>query len=95
MRVAEHVFREHGVGVDDDAGMVGVDSGVEQRDKIFRDVAVLTIVAVVTVLLVSGEKVVDGEVHVKVGPLELPDDEGSGPALQHTLSLEIIKKRLS
>ena len=63
--------------------------------RLKSDGFICVIVAVVTVLLVSGEKVVHGEVHVKVGPLELPDDEGSGPALQHTLSLDIIKKRLS
>jgi hypothetical protein len=77
LRVSEHVFGEHRVGVDDDARMIGVDSGIEKRNQIFRNVIVLTVVAVVTVLLVAREQVVDGQVNVQVGPLQLSDDQGA------------------
>ena len=88
MRVAEHVFGEHRVGVDDDARMIGVDSGVEQRNQIFGNVIVLAVVTVVAVFLVAREQVVDGKVDVQVGPLQLADDQGAGSSLQNALSLK-------
>ena len=52
----QELIREHGVGVDDDAGVVGVDAAVEQRDKVIssRQVGVV-VVRIFTILVVSAE----------------------------------------
>jgi hypothetical protein len=47
----------------------------------------LAVIAIIAVLLVTGEQVVDGQVHVQVGALKLTDDERARAALQHALGL--------
>ena len=45
------------------------------------------VVSIVTVLVVPAQQVVDCQVHVQIGPLQLPDNDTPGLALQDHLGL--------
>jgi hypothetical protein len=55
-----------------------ISSNKRSVKKMSRD---LRVIPVVLALLVPGEQVVHGQVHVQVRPLQLPDNEVAGPAL--------------
>ena len=45
------------------------------------------VVSVVAVLVIPAQQVVDCQVHVQIGPLQLPDNDAPGLALQDHLGL--------
>lgn len=71
--VPEDVVGEHGVGVDDDGVVLlgRVEAAVEQRDEVFRHVAVATLAALglLALLVIARQQVVHRQVHVQIRTL--------------------------